>query len=164
MNICWKCTPFESEWVCFFIGKDLEKCLHHITCSIMDALSEWVPPQWEFKQLIRTQLTSKFTDILFRTLLDCFCVSKQCLICVYFSPDSDERKQYSGLLNCLNFAFVYYKHVYLCTIVMFLLAVWTLILTAPIHCRGSIDDIILNLSKYVQRNKQTTSTSGVSFQ
>ncbi len=40
-------------------------------------------------------------------------MSKQCLICVYFSPDSDERKQYSGLLNCLNFAFVYYKHVLL---------------------------------------------------
>ncbi len=33
---------------------------------------------------------------------------------------------------------VVWRHVdYLCIIVMFLSAVWTLILTAPIHCRGS---------------------------
>ncbi len=37
---------------------------------------------------------------------------------------------------------------YLGIIVMFLSAVWTLILTAPIHCRGSIgdpSDLILNI-------------------
>ncbi len=32
-------------------------------------------------------------------------------------------------------------------IVMFLSAVWTLILTAPIHCRGSIGDAMLHFSK-----------------
>ncbi len=41
---------------------------------------------------------------------------------------------------------------------MFLSAVWTLILTAPIHCRGSIGEqviVMLNLSKSVLMNKQT---------
>ncbi len=39
--------------------------------------------------------------------------------------------------------------------VMFLSAVWTFILTAPIHCRGSIDDqVMLNLSKSVMIKKQ----------
>ncbi len=32
---------------------------------------------------------------------------------------------------------------YLCNIVMFLSAVWTLILTAPIHRRGSIDEEVM---------------------
>ncbi len=34
-------------------------------------------------------------------------------------------------------------------------AVWTLILTAPIHCRGSIGDLMLNFSKSVLSKKQT---------
>ncbi len=39
---------------------------------------------------------------------------------------------------------------------MFLSAVWTLILTAPIHCRRSFgDDVVLHFSKYVLRKKQT---------
>ncbi len=38
---------------------------------------------------------------------------------------------------------------------MLLLAVWTLILTAPIHCRGSIDDVMLHFSKSVSMKKQT---------
>ncbi len=32
---------------------------------------------------------------------------------------------------------------YLCIIVMFLSAVWTLILTAPIHCRASIAETLM---------------------
>ncbi len=36
---------------------------------------------------------------------------------------------------------------------MFLSAVWTLILMAPIHCRGS--DVMLNFSKSVLMKKQT---------
>ncbi len=32
---------------------------------------------------------------------------------------------------------------YLCIIVMFLSAVWTLILTAPIHCRVSIAEQVM---------------------
>ncbi len=51
-----------------------------------------------------------------------------------------------GLLTCVD---------YLWIIVMFLSAVWTFILTAPIHCRGSIDDqVMLNLSKSVMIKKQ----------
>ncbi len=41
---------------------------------------------------------------------------------------------------------------------MFLSAVWTLILTAPIHCRGSIGEqviVMLNFSKSVLMKKQT---------
>ncbi len=47
---------------------------------------------------------------------------------------------------------------YLWIIVMFLSALWTLILTAPIHCRGSIwwaSDIMLNKYKSVPMQKQT---------
>ncbi len=32
---------------------------------------------------------------------------------------------------------------YLWNIVMFLSAIWTLILTAPIHCRGSIEEQVM---------------------
>ncbi len=40
---------------------------------------------------------------------------------------------------------------------MFLSAVWTLILTAPIHCRGSMGEevIMLNFSKSALMKKQT---------
>ncbi len=73
------------------------------------------------------------------------------------------RKHYFGLsthilvrshalkLKCIKDDFFSYKHTafhvtrhylmdYLWVIVMFLSAVWTLILTAPIHCRGSIGE------------------------
>ncbi len=50
----------------------------------------------------------------------------------------------------LNDGFVSYKHAafrftrcYLWIIVMFLSAVWTLILTAPIHCRGSTGEQVM---------------------
>ncbi len=36
---------------------------------------------------------------------------------------------------------------YLWIIVMFLSGVWTLMLTAPIHCRGSIAEQVSNLMK-----------------
>ncbi len=61
--------------------------------------------------------------------------------------------------QCLNNGFVYYKHAAFCftmhsfldwhrvdyfwIIVMFLSAVWTLILTAPIHCRGSTGEQVM---------------------
>ncbi len=49
--------------------------------------------------------------------------------------------------NCLDYSWV---------IVMFLSAVWTLILTAPIHCRGSIgEQVMLNFFKSVPMKKQT---------
>ncbi len=50
-------------------------------------------------------------------------------------------------------------------IVMFLSAVWTLILTAPIHCRGSIgEQVILNFSKSVLMKKQTHLQLGLSVE
>ncbi len=57
---------------------------------------------------------------------------------------------FKGHLNLDGF--VSYKHSfllhktlmdYLWIIVMFLSAVWTLILTAPIHCRGSIGEQVM---------------------
>ncbi len=42
---------------------------------------------------------------------------------------------------------------YLCIIVMFLSAVWTLILTAPIHCRASIAETVIQC--YISPNIQT---------
>ncbi len=46
---------------------------------------------------------------------------------------------------------------YLWIIVMFLSAVWTLILTAPIHCRGSIGEQVMefyiSLNLFPMRNK-----------
>ncbi len=44
---------------------------------------------------------------------------------------------------------------YLWIIVMILSAVWTLTLTAPIHCRGSIDEQVIQTSKSVPMKKQT---------
>ncbi len=39
---------------------------------------------------------------------------------------------------------------YLCIIVMFLSAVWTLILTAPIQCRGSIGEQVMSNATFLQ--------------
>ncbi len=88
---------------------------------------------------------------LFWTVL----TSKRCLICGSFSPDSDDfshwRKQYNDEGSCFswkqrfkvkyilmdlfitNMQLVDYLH-YFWLIEMFSSAVWTLILTAPIHC------------------------------
>ncbi len=43
---------------------------------------------------------------------------------------------------------------YLWIIVMFLSAVWTLILTAPIHCRGSIGEQVMQ--SYISTNLKNT--------
>ncbi len=50
---------------------------------------------------------------------------------------------------------------YLWIIVMFLSAVWTLILMAPIHCRGSIDEKMMEcyISPNRRRNKETNSST-----
>ncbi len=65
-------------------------------------------------------------------------------MCVLARGDSFKFKQ-------CNYGFVSYKHKtlidghvdYLWIMVMFLSAVWTLILTAPIHCRGSIGEQVM---------------------
>ncbi len=89
-------------------------------------------------------------------------VCKRFLICADFSPDSDQTTfpLEETLLEIMDFFFnqkqwfwvkMSYKHILssqdviwwtgvVWIIVMFLSAVWTLILTAPIHCRGSIDE------------------------
>ncbi len=42
-----------------------------------------------------------------------------------------------------------------CGLLWFLSAVWTLILTAPIHCKGTICEVMLNFSRSFQMKKQT---------
>ncbi len=54
---------------------------------------------------------------------------------------SESREKSAQLKHRLQ-AFVFSSH-YLWIIVMFLSAVWTLILTAPIHCRASIDEQVM---------------------
>ncbi len=92
--------------------------------------------------------------ICLRTVLEIFC-----LICAYFSPDSDNTTfsfctkcnimdtKFSNKSNGLNlktfYGFVYYKHTDFCIVVIFVSTVWILILTAPIHCRGSFDEEVM---------------------
>ncbi len=94
---------------------------------------------------------------LFRAVLSCKC----CLICADFSPDSDQntfhwRKRYYGLwthilvknilmdlFQLLSSPDVNWWTGVVWIIVMFLSAVWTLILTAPIHCRASIAETLM---------------------
>ncbi len=42
------------RWVCFFIGTDLEKCCILSLAHQWILCSEWVPSEWEFKQLLKT--------------------------------------------------------------------------------------------------------------
>ncbi len=91
-----------------------------------------------------------------------------CLICAYFSLIQTKwlfhwRKHYYGLVLVQNVLFLTNTQLlvsqdvsYLWIIVMFLSAVWTLILTAPIHCRGSIGEQMMQC--YISPNlmkKQT---------
>ncbi len=106
------------------------------------------------------------TTYLFRAVLAC----KRCLICADFSPDSYQmtfhwRKRYYGLwfevknilmnLFLTNTQLLASQDINWWTgvvwiIVMFLSAVWTLILTAPIHCRASIAEQVMEC--YVSPN------------
>ncbi len=106
------------------------------------------------KSSIKTFLTATY---LFRAVLSC----KRCLICADFSPDSDQNTfslqqallwimdSYFSQFEVKNFLMDWF-HLKMLTdglvwsIVMFLSAVWTLILTAPIHCRASIAEAPMN--------------------
>ncbi len=65
-----------------------------------------------------------------------------------------QKRQFKKL-KCLNDRFVYYKRGFslhkiliygvLLITEMFLLVVWTLILTAPIHCRGFVGEHVLKM-------------------
>ncbi len=48
---------------------------------------------------------------------------------------------------------------YLWIIVMFLSAVWTLILTAPIHCRGSIAEQVICNATFLPKTDEETNSS-----
>ncbi len=49
MKMCWRCI-----WVCFFIRTDLEKFSITSLALQWPPCSEWVPSEWESKQLIKT--------------------------------------------------------------------------------------------------------------
>ncbi len=109
-------------------------------------------------------LTSKFTDILFRTVLDSFWWYKCLNLCIFLSWFRQDDKAILLMDSYFSWfevkkrldRFISYKRAtfhftrcllidwisvdYLWVIVMFLSAVWTLILTAPIRCRGSIGE------------------------
>ncbi len=58
---------------------------------------------------------------------------------------SESGGKYARIKHCLQAKTVQNKYIGGCLwiIVMFLSAVWTLILTAPIHCRGSIGEQVM---------------------
>ncbi len=112
--------------------------------------------------------------------LELFCFHFH-LICAYFSPDSHDdsltkkailqiftlqdfnRKHWFGVKNVLNLLQLFISQDRSCMdqlwiIVMFLSAVLTLNLTAPIHCRGSIhwwtSGVMLSFNKFVLKKKQ----------
>ncbi len=74
----------------------------------------------------------------------------------------------SNSLNAIKMDFFSYKHsfsLHKMSVDCFLLAVWTLILTAPIHNPGSIVwliDGVLNFSKSIPMKKQTYLHLGLS--
>ncbi len=106
-------------------------------------------------------VTSKSTKIFKKKKNWTVFTYKRCLICADFSPDSDKMtfsleeailwtiNLYFKQKQRFNDGFIYYKHS--CSLhktwingldwcgllVMFLSAVWILIMTAPIRCRGS---------------------------
>ncbi len=103
-------------------------------------------------------LSHQYPLTYFRTV----CTCKWCLICAHFSPGQTRwlftiNRGFilveSNSDECLNDQFVYYKQTTFHTqseiidclwiIEMFLSTVWTLFLTAPIHCRGSIDEQVM---------------------
>ncbi len=47
-------TLLKLRWVCFIIGRDLEKCNVTLLAHQRILCSEWVPWEWESKQLIKT--------------------------------------------------------------------------------------------------------------
>ncbi len=56
LKICWKFTHSQARcrWVCFFIRTDLEKLSFAALAHQWILCSEWVPSEWESKQLIKT--------------------------------------------------------------------------------------------------------------
>ncbi len=89
---------------------------------------------------------------LFRAVLSC----KQCLICADFSPDSYQTTFSLEEALLLSMDYVNWWTGVVWIIVMFLSAVWTLILTAPIHCRGSIAETVMQCCISTNLTKKQT--------
>ncbi len=130
---------------------------------------------------LTSQSTNMFVWSCYGLIFDC----KRCLICTYFYPDSDEMTfslenamlsrtcilvgSCNDGFDSLNTQFFMSQDVnwwtgvdvdFLWIIVMFLSAVWTLVLMAPIHCRGSIgEQVMLNFSKSVLMQQTNSFTS-----
>ncbi len=149
------------RWVSLFIGTDLEECSIPSLAHQWILCSEWVPSLHQLmscevkccmfvrnKSIIKTFLTSNC----------CFQLNYNSSIIILLpekvvwseSEDNYSRKHYYKLWT-FKFSHSYFTHRfftlqvidYLYIIVMFLSAVWTLILTAPIHCRGSISEQVI---------------------
>ncbi len=109
------------RWVCFFIRTDLEKCSITSLAHQWILWSEWVPSEWESKQLIKHCYNPQITHMTpVNHLMSC--KAKTCM----FVRNKSSRVDYLWI------------------IVMFLSDVWTLILMAPIHCRGSTAEQVMH--------------------
>ncbi len=64
MKICWKCIHPQaiSRYICFFIRTDLEKFMVTSLLHQQILCSEWVPSEWQSKQLIN--MLQYFTSTL----------------------------------------------------------------------------------------------------
>ncbi len=88
------------RWVCFFIGTDLEK--FNITSLVHQWIhcSEWVPSDWQFKQLIKTWL--HHSDIFnFKPFLQAkiFIILLYNIIIIIFIISSESGEKYAQIKN-----------------------------------------------------------------
>ncbi len=113
-----------------FSSSDLEKCSLASLSQQWMLCSEWVPSEWESKQLI---LWCFYQTLILTAPIHC-------------------RVQTADIVRFLSAVWTQiltapiHCRVKTADIVMFLSAVWTQILTAPIHCRVQTADIVMFLS------------------
>ncbi len=136
------------RWVSFFIR--FGEMLHYITCSAVDAL------QWMGAVRMRVQTADKNITIIHTTpehqLTSWDLVGNKSIIKIFLH--SNFRQTYDSMIH--NYLDLFLTNMQLFTpqdinwwtgevwiTVMFLSAVWTLILTAPIHCRASIGEQVM---------------------
>ncbi len=162
------------RWVCFFIRTDLEKFNITLKCYLVWIRREICTDQTPFKRKNRPkQICGWIFDV--RGQQGMYFFTRGSIIMDY-GLVSDALK-----LKPHDDGFVSYKHAafgftrcylmdwsgvdYLWIIVMFLSAVWTLILTAPIHCRASIGEQIMECyispNLFWWRNKRICNLDGL---
>ncbi len=157
------------RWVFFFMGTDFEKfsmtslahqwIIIHMQVHNPDPVkypssvvfSHHNPPTYLFRIIWDWFYLWKVLDLcIFLSWFrkdDLFTVESNVMEDLYFSwKQQFEVKSALMDLFLINTVYIFPKHElrdYLWIIMMFLSAIWTLILTAPIHCRGSIGEQVI---------------------